>query len=741
MKFGKVGLYGLPILLVLAALFLQVAVYGQGEGYYTVSQGPQKVQIVPLSGPGSAKDFYNLKDYHSSTGLEEANTAVLFLYRNTATGAISLFVLLSGPSGTAGKVTFSLSGVPASAKFVVQDDGSVDFREKWDLTPPTGTVHWEWDDTGSDGMVLGPLGDQFSLTINPQFTSGITAVKFLSGDRTSPQKIDLNLTDPIIIAGSPNEPPVASFTTAPDKPHINESVTFDASSSHDPDGTISSYAWDFDGDGIFDQKTTDPVVTHTYAVSGTKNVTLRVTDNNGATTQVTEKVNISALAVKVKRTISTVAALPGSTFKVVVRIESETDLAGVGLQENLPVGWKITPIENAGAAFKRSAVQWVFVDKIKAGETRVITYEVTVPTSDQLVATTLPACFKITGTFQAMTPSLSLPVKGDSDIEVTDALTIKTAIAHLVPRSGPDTKDTIDLRLSQKIDPNQLARALEMWQADEPVPWTQGATIDLETMKELAAYSYTCTEVDMPLPKVPQAKITAVRTIATPVPCNNVLLNYYGPDGTPAGNTFTVKVEISADQDLYGVGLAEQLPTGWKVTPIDNAGFTYKAAKVEWVFPSKLPAGTTKTIIYEVEVPQTQAIEQPANNPCYVSSNDLYGVVDSALPCQHTTVTGDSSVAVTDTLPVIVVISKWDVDNDTIDIRLSNKISFQQVQRAIAFWLEDEVVPRTGGQTVTYEMLKEIIAYWLTNTDICDPLPGAVPGTCEACELPCQGEK
>ena len=741
MKFRKVGPYGLPLLLVLIAIILQVAVVAQGEGYYTVTQGAQKVRIVPLTGPGSAVDFYNLKDYHANTGLEEPNTAVLFLYRNATTGALSLFVLLSSPAGGAGNVTFSLAGIPAGAKFEVQDDGSIDYREQWDLTPPTGKVHWEWDAGGADGMALGPLGDQFSVTIKPLFNSGITAVKFLSGDRAAPQKIDLNMTDPIVVAGSLNQPPVAAFSTAPDKPHINEPVTFDASASKDPDGKIVSYEWDFNGDGVFDQKTTDPVVTHSYAVSGAKTVTLRVTDNNGATTRVTKTVNISALAVKVKRTISTVAALPGSTFKVVVRIESETDLAGVGLQENLPVGWKIKPIENAGAAFKRSAVQWVFVDQIKAGETKVITYEVTVPTSDQLVATTLPACFKITGTFQSMTPSLNIPVAGDSDIEVTDALSIKTAIAHLVPRVGTDTQDTIDLRLSQKIDPNQLARALEMWRDDTPVPWTQGATIDMETMKELAAYAYTCTEVDDPLPKVPQAVITAVRTIATPVPCNNVLLNYYGPDGKPAGNTFTVKVEISADHDLYGVGLAEQLPTGWKVTPIDNAGFTYKASKVEWVFPSKLPAGTTKTIIYEVEVPQTQAIEPAANNPCYVSSNNLYGVVDAALPCQQVTVTGDSTVDVTDSLPVIVVISRWDVDNDTIDINLSNKISFQQVQRAIAFWLEDEVVPRTGGQTVTYETLKTIIAYWLTNTDICKPLPGAMPGQCEACKLPCQGGK
>ncbi len=731
MKVYKVSLYGLFLLLVLGTLLFPASVLAQGSGYYTVSQGDKRVQITPLAGAAAAKDFYNLTDSQSNTGLEETNTAVLFLYRNTATGDVSLFVLLSGKGGTAGSTTIKLSGVPAGAGFIVQDDGPVDFREVWDLTPPTGNISWVWDDGKADGMVLGPLGTEFEMTAYPQFTSGITAVKFLTGDLKAPKTVDLNLIDPIILKGTTNKPPQVSFTTAPAKPHINEPITFDASATVASNGTIAEYAWDFNGDGIFDQTTKDPVVTHTYTVAGTKSVTLKATDSNGAIARKTVSLNISDLAVKVTRTISTVSALPGSTFKVVVRIEPEMDLAGVGLEEKLPVGWKIKPLENAGAAFKRAAVQWVFIDKVKAGTTKVISYEVTVPQSSELVATTLPVCFDITGTFQARTPALEIPVAGDKTVEITDALPLKTAIAHLVPRVGDDSKDTIDLRLSQKIAPNQLKRALEMWQNDEYVPWTQGSTIDLEGMKEISAYAYTCTPVDVDLPKVPQANISAVRTIATPVPCNNVLLNYIGSDGNPAGNTFTVKVEISADQDMYGVGLAEDLPTGWKVTPIENDGFMYKRSQVEWVFPSKMPAGTMKTIIYQVEVPQTQAVETSASDPCYVSSDDIQGTVDSALPCQDTHVTGDKTVVISDSVPVIVAISRWDVDNDTIDINLSDKISFQQVQRAIAFWLEDGVVPRTGGQTVTYETLKTIIAYWLTNTDICDPLPGAVKGACD----------
>jgi len=736
MKLDKVSFYGPFLLLVLATLLIPATVFAQGAGYYTVSQGDMKVQITPLEGPGSAIDYYNFTDNQSNTGFEEANTAVFFLYQEPTSGTTSLFVLLSGANGTAGAATVALSGVPAGANFTVKDD-ELDFRDVWELTPPTGSVTWAWDDTKSDGMVLGPLGRDFEISLFPQFSTGITMVKFLSGNAMAPTEISLNMIDAFTIKGTPNMPPEISFIVTPGAPHIDEPITFDASGSFDPDGTIASYDWDFDGDGLFDRTTTDPVTTYSYAVSGLKSVTLRATDSEGASGRATYTLDVSTLAVKVMRTISTMSALPGSTFLVVVRIEPEMDLAGVGLEENLPVGWKIKPLENAGAAFKRASVQWVFIDQIKAGTTKVISYEVTVPSSEELIATTLPVCFTISGIFQARTPAFELPVEGDSQIEITDALSIKTAIAHLVPRVGDDMEDTIDLRLSQKITPNQLSRALEMWQNDETVPWTQGAMIDLETMKELSAYAYTCTPVDLPLPLTPMADVIAVRTIATPVPCGNILLNYYGPGGDQAGNTFTVKVEIVADEDLYGVGLKEELPTGWRVIPVENDGFLYKRSRIEWIFPSKVPAGTMKTIIYQVEVPQTATIEMMVSDPCYVSTSDIYGTVDVALPCLDTPVTGDSAVAVSDCLSVIVAISRWDVENDRIDITLSNKISFQQVQRAIAFWLEDEEVPRTCGGVVGYEILKTIIAYWLTNTDICDPLPGSVAPFCGPDLLPC----
>jgi PKD repeat protein len=57
-------------------------------------------------------------------------------------------------------------------------------------------------------------------------------------------------------------------------------VSFDSAGSHDPDGTITTYDWNF-GDGSAHAST--PTATHAYAATGTYTVTLTVTDDQGAT--------------------------------------------------------------------------------------------------------------------------------------------------------------------------------------------------------------------------------------------------------------------------------------------------------------------------------------------------------------------------------------------------------------------------------------------------------------------------
>jgi PKD repeat protein len=78
-----------------------------------------------------------------------------------------------------------------------------------------------------------------------------------------------------------NRKPNASFTYSPTNPGTGETVSFDASGSNDSDGSISSYEWDFDGDGT--PEATGETVNYTYSDEGNRSVTLTVTDDDGAT--------------------------------------------------------------------------------------------------------------------------------------------------------------------------------------------------------------------------------------------------------------------------------------------------------------------------------------------------------------------------------------------------------------------------------------------------------------------------
>jgi len=86
-----------------------------------------------------------------------------------------------------------------------------------------------------------------------------------------------------------NQPPRASFTTSASWVRPGDSVTFNASSSSDPDGMIRSYIWDF-GDGSAGNGS---VVQHRYGQAGTFRVLLTVVDDQGATDSATSYIVVS----------------------------------------------------------------------------------------------------------------------------------------------------------------------------------------------------------------------------------------------------------------------------------------------------------------------------------------------------------------------------------------------------------------------------------------------------------------
>ena len=88
--------------------------------------------------------------------------------------------------------------------------------------------------------------------------------------------------------GGGNQSPVAR-SGGPYSGLAGTPVSFNGSTSSDPDGTIASYAWTF-GDG---GSASGATPTHTYAAAGSYTVTLAVTDNQGTTNQASTTATIT----------------------------------------------------------------------------------------------------------------------------------------------------------------------------------------------------------------------------------------------------------------------------------------------------------------------------------------------------------------------------------------------------------------------------------------------------------------
>lgn len=215
-------------------------------------------------------------------------------------------------------VTFDSNQMPGE-----HDDGiNSDTHLAWDLdgdgtfeTEGGRVVQKRFDVAGTYSVTLDAAG----LVVDNIFNAPI----YVHGYSTT--KIVVTLPAP----PANNDPPTAAFTSTPDPGYTERDITFDASGSHDSDGHVVKYEWDWTDDGTYDESGTEPTATHKYDFAGAYPVRLRVTDDAGATNTTVHTINVQD------------GVPPG---RVIARAATGASAAGAGARISLGLGKvKLTP--------------------------------------------------------------------------------------------------------------------------------------------------------------------------------------------------------------------------------------------------------------------------------------------------------------------------------------------------------------------------------------------------------------
>jgi PKD repeat protein/5-hydroxyisourate hydrolase-like protein (transthyretin family) len=265
--------------------------YEGGQASKTVTMKNNELTFTPINDktiPQGQTQTLSLADNINDLETPDDNIAVDFTntgpYTITETGTLD-YDITAPNNGAQQTVTVEADDTDGSTKtqqFTITTPADKPPHARFTYTPQsplTGeTVSFDASQSSDpDGQIT-----SYEWTINGQTLTGETTTTTFHepGTYNATLTVEDNdgLTDTTtqtVHVDQANRAPDASFTTTPTTPTVQQTVTFEATST-DPDGDTLTHSWDLDGDGI-DEATGDTVTT-SYSAAGDYDVTLTSSD-------------------------------------------------------------------------------------------------------------------------------------------------------------------------------------------------------------------------------------------------------------------------------------------------------------------------------------------------------------------------------------------------------------------------------------------------------------------------------
>src|SRR3989454_1556602 len=257
---------------------------------------------ISFDATGSSDPDGTITSYSWNFGDGNTGTGKTMIHSYAAAGTYTVTLTVTDNTGSTDSTTSSKSVTdrPPIASFTestttASTSVSISFDAAASSDPDGTIVSYSWN--FGDGVSAVGVTTVHSYATSGTFTVTLT----VTDDSGNPG------TSSAVKTITSDQPPTASFTESSTQVSTGASISFDASSSSDPDGNVNSYSWDF-GDGITG---TGATTTHSYTASGTYSARLTVTDNTGLTGTATAVKTVTCGPPVAAFTESTTTALTG----------------------------------------------------------------------------------------------------------------------------------------------------------------------------------------------------------------------------------------------------------------------------------------------------------------------------------------------------------------------------------------------------------------------------------------------